>query len=95
VYIFIVYFNTIETQLSLYNEKQLVMHFFIKLQFKIKKILLNYQDFLNQQNSLMTLITYLKNNICESDTIIVKKLKKISVQKVFLIKHFISTTEDQ
>ena len=94
MYIFIVYFNTIKTQLSLYNEKQLVMHFFIKLQFKIKNFLLNYQDFLNQQNSLMTLITYLKNNICDSDTIIVKKLKKISVQKVFLIKHLTSTTKD-
>jgi len=36
----------------------------------------NYQDLLNWQNSLVTLITYLKNNIYESDTMIVKKAEK-------------------
>ncbi len=52
------------------------MHFFTKLQSEIKKILLNYQNLSNQQNNLVTLITHLKNNICESDTMIVKKAEK-------------------
>jgi len=76
VHIFAAYFSTIKLQLSLYNEEQLIMHFFTKLWSKIRKILSNYQDLLNQQNSLVTLITHLKNNICESDTMIVKRTEK-------------------
>jgi hypothetical protein len=37
-----VYLSTLKVQLMLYNEKQLIMHFFTKLQLEIKKILLNY-----------------------------------------------------
>jgi len=60
------------------------MHFFTKLWFEIKKILLNYQDLSNQQNNLVTLITHLKNNICESDTMIVKKTEKnICIRSAF------------
>ena len=68
--------NTIEMQLSFYNEEQLIMHFFTKLQSEIRKILLNYKNLLNQQDSLVTLIACLKNNLCESDTTVVKKVKK-------------------
>ncbi len=42
VHTFAAYLSTLKVQLTLYNEKQLIMHFFTKLQLKIKKILLNY-----------------------------------------------------
>ncbi len=42
VYIFVAYFSIIEMQLLSYNEKQLMMHFFTKLQSEIRKILSNY-----------------------------------------------------
>ena len=60
------------------------MHFFTKLQSEIKKTLLNYQDLLNQQNNLVILIVHLKNNICESDTMIVKRTEKdICTKSIF------------
>jgi len=67
-----------------------VMHFFTKLQFEIKKILLNYQNFLNQWDNLITLITHLKNNICESDATVVKKAEKnIWIKNTFIwTSHF-------
>jgi len=36
------YLSTLKVQLMSYNEKQLIMHFFTKLQSEIRKILLNY-----------------------------------------------------
>ena len=42
VHAFAAYLSTLKVQLLFYNEKQLVMHFFTKLQSEIKKILLNY-----------------------------------------------------
>jgi len=61
-----------------------MMHFFMKLQSEIKKILLNYQDLSNQQDSLMTLVTHLKNNFHKFDTMIVKKSEKdICTRNVF------------
>jgi hypothetical protein len=42
VHAFAAYFSTLKVQLMLYNEKQLIMHFFTKLQLEIRKILLNY-----------------------------------------------------
>ncbi len=42
VHTFAVYLSTLKVQLTLYNEKQLIMHFFTKLQSEIRKILLNY-----------------------------------------------------
>ncbi len=42
VHTFAAYLSTLKAQLTLYNEKQLVMHFFTKLQSEIRKILLNY-----------------------------------------------------
>ncbi len=42
VHTFAVYLSTLKAQLTLYNEKQLIMHFFTKLQSEIRKILLNY-----------------------------------------------------
>jgi len=42
VYTFAAYLSILKAQLSLYNEDQLVMHFFIKLHFELKKTLFNY-----------------------------------------------------
>ncbi len=42
VHTFTAYLSTLKVQLMLYNEKQLIMHFFTKLQPEIRKILLNY-----------------------------------------------------
>ncbi len=42
VHTFTVYLSTLKVQLTSYNEKQLIMHFFTKLQLEIRKILLNY-----------------------------------------------------
>ncbi len=63
VHTFAAYLSTLKVQLTLYNEKQLIMHFFTRLQSEIKKILLNYQDLLNKQNSLITLTVQLKSNL--------------------------------
>jgi len=42
VHTFAVYFSILKAQLTSYNEKQLIMHFFTRLQSEIRKILLNY-----------------------------------------------------
>ncbi len=42
VHTFAAYLSTLKVQLMSYNEKQLIMHFFTKLQLEIKKVLLNY-----------------------------------------------------
>jgi len=73
VHAFAAYLSTLKVQLMSYNEKQLIMHFFTKLQSEIRKILLNYQEFLNKQDSLIALTVQLKSNLCASD---VMKLKK-------------------
>jgi len=63
VHAFAAYLDTLKAQLMLYNEKQLIMHFFTKLQSEIRKILLNYQDLSDKQNSLITLTAQLKSNL--------------------------------
>jgi len=73
VHAFTAYLSTLKVQLMSYSEKQLIMHFFTKLQSEIRKILLNYQDLLNKQNSLITLIMQLESNLHASDA---TKLKK-------------------
>jgi len=73
VHTFAAYLSTLKVQLTLYNEKQLIMHFFTKLQLKIKKILLNYQDLLNKQNSLIALTAQLKSNLHTFNTMKLKK----------------------
>ena len=70
---FAVYLSTLKAQLMSYNEKQLIMHFFIKLQLEIKKILLNYQDLSDKQDSLIALTAQLKSNL---HTFNAMKLKK-------------------
>jgi len=42
VHTFTAYLSTLKVQLMSYNEKQLMMHFFTRLQSEIRKILLNY-----------------------------------------------------
>jgi len=42
VHTFAAYLSILKVQLMSYNEKQLIMHFFTKLQLEIKKVLLNY-----------------------------------------------------
>jgi len=42
VHTFTAYLSTLKVQLMMYNEKQLIMHFFTKLQLEIRKLLLNY-----------------------------------------------------
>jgi len=73
VHAFAAYLSILKVQLMSYNEKQLIMHFFTKLQLKIKKILLNYQDLLNKQDSLITLTAQLKSNLCAPDATESKK----------------------
>ncbi len=73
VHAFAAYLSILKVQLMSYNEKQLIMHFFTKLQLEIRKILLNYQNLLNKQNSLITLTAQLKSNLC---TFNATKLKK-------------------
>ncbi len=70
---FAAYLSTLKVQLLPYNEKQLVMHFFTKLQSEIRKILLNYQDLLNKQDSLIALTAQLKSNLCAPDATVMKK----------------------
>ncbi len=70
---FAAYLSTLKVQLMLYNEKQLIMHFFTKLRSEIRKILLNYQDLLNKQNSLITLTVQLKSNLHTPDATESKK----------------------
>jgi len=73
VHAFVVYLSTLKVQLMSYNEKQLIMHFFTRLQSEIRKILLNYQDLLNKQDSLITLTVQLKSNLCTPNAIKLKK----------------------
>jgi aspartate carbamoyltransferase catalytic subunit len=73
VHAFAAYLSTLKVQLMLYNEKQLIMHFFTKLQSEIRKILLNYQDLLNKQDSLITLTVQLKSNLHTPDAMKLKK----------------------
>jgi len=73
VHTFAAYLSTLKAQLMLYNEKQLIMHFFTRLQSEIRKILLNYQDLLNKQDSLITLTVQLKSNLHTSNTMKLKK----------------------
>ncbi len=63
VHTFAAYLSILKVQLMLYNEKQLIMHFFTKLQLEIRKILLNYQDLSDKQDSLITLTAQLKSNL--------------------------------
>jgi len=70
---FAAYLSTLKVQLMSYNEKQLIMHFFTKLQSEIRKILLNYQDLSNKQNSLIALTAQLKSNLCAPDAMKLKK----------------------
>jgi len=49
------------------------MHFFTKLQSKIRKILLNYQDLSDKQDSLITLTAQLKSNLYAPNTMKLKK----------------------
>jgi len=73
VHAFAAYLSTLKVQLMSYNEKQLIMHFFTKLQSEIRKILLNYQDLSNKQDSLITLTAQLKSNLYTPDTMKLKK----------------------
>ncbi len=73
VHTFAAYLSTLKVQLMLYNEKQLIMHFFTRLQSEIRKILLNYQDLLNKQDSLIALTAQLKSNLCTPDATESKK----------------------
>ena len=60
-----VHLSILKTQLSLYQEDQLMMHLFIKLQPEIRKILSNYQDLSISWESLVALMTHLKRNLCK------------------------------
>jgi len=73
VHAFAAYLSTLKVQLLSYNEKQLVMHFFTKLQSEIRKILLNYQDLSDKQDSLIALTVQLKSNLHTSDATVMKK----------------------
>ncbi len=73
VHAFAAYLSTLKAQLLPYNEKQLVMHFFTKLQLKIRKTLLNYQDLSDKQDSLVALTVQLKSNLCAPDATVMKK----------------------
>jgi len=73
VHAFAAYLSTLKAQLMSYNEKQLIMHFFTRLQSEIRKILLNYQDLLNKQDSLITLTVQLKSNLHTPDAMKLKK----------------------
>jgi len=73
VHAFAAYLSTLKVQLTSYSEKQLVMHFFTKLRSEIRKVLLNYQDLLDKQDSLIALIAQLKSNLCTPDATELKK----------------------
>jgi len=73
VHAFAAYLSILKVQSTSYNEKQLIMHFFTKLQSEIKKILLNYQDLSNKQNSLIALTAQLKSNLHTPDAMKLKK----------------------
>ena len=60
------------------------MHFFIKLQPEIQKILFNYQNLSNKQNSLIALTVCLKNNMCEFSTIMIKR----NIKTLFIRTNF-------
>jgi len=73
VHTFAAYLSTLKVQLMSYNKKQLMMHFFTRLQSEIKKILLNYQDLSDKQDSLITLTVQLKSNLHALNTMKLKK----------------------
>jgi len=73
VHTFAAYLSTLKMQLISYNEKQLIMHFFTRLQSEIRKILLNYQDLSNKWDSLIALTAQLKSNLHTSDATELKK----------------------
>ncbi len=73
VHTFAAYLSTLKVQLMSYNEKQLIMHFFTRLRSEIRKILLNYQDLLNKQDSLIALTVQLKSNLHTPNTTELKK----------------------
>jgi len=73
VHTFAAYLSTLKVQLMSYNKKQLIMHFFTKLQSEIRKILLNYQDLSDKQDSLITLTAQLKSNLHTPNTTELKK----------------------
>ncbi len=73
VHTFAAYLSTLKVQLMSYNEKQLIMHFFTKLQSEIRKILLNYQDLSDKQDSLIALTVQLKSNLHTSNAMKLKK----------------------
>ena len=61
-----------------------MMHLFIKLQPEIQKILFNYQNLSNKQNSLIALTVCLKNNMCEFDAVVIKR----NVEALFIRTNF-------
>ena len=60
------------------------MHLFIKLQPEIQKILFNYQNLSNKQNSLIALTVHLKNNICEFSAVVIKR----NIKTLFIRTNF-------
>jgi hypothetical protein len=61
--IFDAFLNNFESQLTLYIEKQRIIHLFIKLKSKLRAALTNYQNLLIIKKKLLILTNRLKNNM--------------------------------
>jgi hypothetical protein len=61
--VFDAFLNNLESQLTLYIEKQRITHLFIKLRSKLRAALTNYQNLLIIKKELLTLTNRLKNNM--------------------------------
>ncbi len=57
------FLNNLESQLTLYIEKQRIIHLFIKLRSKLRSALTNYQNLLIIKKELLILTNRLKNNM--------------------------------
>ncbi len=57
------FLSNLESQLTLYIEKQRIIHLFIKLRSKLRAALMNYQNLLIIKKELLILASRLKNNM--------------------------------
>jgi hypothetical protein len=57
------FLNNLESQLTLYIEKQRIIHLFIKFRSKLRVALTNYQDLFIIKKKLLILTNRLKNNM--------------------------------
>jgi hypothetical protein len=61
--VFDAFLNSLESQLTLYIEKQRIIYLFIKFKSKLRVTLMNYKTLFIIKKKLLILTNHLKNNI--------------------------------